>query len=94
MEKFSKYVGLDVHKQTIAIAVADGNNGELHFFGGIVNTPEAINKLVTQLGKAGAALSFCYEADPCGYYIRRLLRQLGFNCQFVAPTLVPKKAGD
>jgi transposase len=66
----------------------------LRFFGEIVNTPEAINKLVTQLGKAGAALSFCYEAGPCGYNIHRQLRQLGFNCQVVAPSLIPKKAGD
>jgi transposase len=94
MLKFSKYVELDVHKQTIAVAVADGNNGELRFFGEIGNTTEAIKKLVTQLGKAGAALSFCYEAGPGGYNIHRLLRQLGFNCQAVAPSLIPKKVGD
>lgn len=94
MKKFSKYVGLDVHKQTIAVAVADGDSGELRFFGEIVNTPEAINKLVAQLGKAGATLSFCYEAGPCGYNIHRQLRQLGSDCQVVAPSLIPKKAGD
>ncbi len=66
MKKYSKDVGLDVLKQTIAVAVADGNNGQLRFFGDIINTPEAINKLITQLGKADAALSFCYEAGPCG----------------------------
>jgi transposase len=66
MKKFSKYIGLDVHKETIAVAVAEADVGEVRFFGEIVNTPEAIQKLVGQLIKAGAQLSFCYEAGPCG----------------------------
>jgi transposase len=54
MKKFSKYVGLDVHKETIAVAVAEADGGEVRFFGEIVNTTEAIQKLVGQLSKAGA----------------------------------------
>jgi transposase len=64
MKQFSKYVGLDVHKETIAVAVAEADGGEPRFFGEIVNTPEAIKKLVDQLSKAGAQLSLCYEAAP------------------------------
>ncbi|TDN63092.1 hypothetical protein B0G77_6707 [Paraburkholderia sp. BL10I2N1] len=71
MNKFSKYVGLDVHQETIAVAVAD-TAGELRYMGEIVNTPEAIAKLVAQLrrgtGRTGR-LAFCYEAGPCGYTI-------------------------
>ena len=94
MKQFSKYVGLDVHKETIAVAVADSDDGEVRYFGEIGNTPEAIQKLVKQLRKGDASLSFCYEAGPCGYVIHRQLSDLGWDCQVVAPSLIPKKAGD
>jgi transposase len=58
MKQFSKCIGLDVHTETIAVAVAEGDGGEVRFFGEIVNTPEALDKLVKQLSKAGAQLSF------------------------------------
>ena len=94
MEQFIKYVGLDVHGKTIAVAVADGGSNEVRFIGEIVNTPEAIVKLVMQLKASGARLSFCYEAGPCGYVIHRQLLALKQDCQVVAPSLIPKKAGD
>jgi transposase len=94
MKEFSKYVGLDVHKETIAVSVAEANGGEVRYIGEIANTPEAIEKLVKQLRKGGANLSFCYEAGPCGYGIYRQLSDLGWDCQVVAPSLIPKKAGD
>ncbi len=56
--------------------------------------PAAIEKLVRQLRKDDATLSFCYEAGPCGYGIHRQLTALGWDCQVVAPSLIPKKAGD
>jgi len=94
MKEFSKYVGLDVHKATIAVSVAEAHGGEVRYVGEIVNTPEAIDKLVKQLGKGDAGLSSCYEAGPCGYGIHRQLRDPGWDCQVVAPSLIPKKAGD
>jgi transposase len=94
MKEFSKYVGLDVHKETIAVSVAEVNGGEVRYFGEIANTPEAIEKLVRQLRKSDATLSFCYEAGPCGYGLYRQLSDLGWDCQVVAPSLIPKKAGD
>jgi transposase len=81
-------------RNAIAVAVAEGDGGEVRFFGEIVNTPEALDKLVKQLSKADAQLSFCYEAGPCGYGIHRQLRALGLDCQVVAPSLIPRKAGD
>lgn len=94
MNKFSKFIGLDVHKATIAVSIADANDGVVRFFGEIANTPEAIAKLVAQLAKGGAKLCFCYEAGCCGYVIQRQLTKLGQACQVVAPSLIPKKAGD
>ena len=94
MNEFSKFVGLDVHKATIAVAVADKAGGEPRFFGEIPNTSVAITKLMTQLAKGGATLSLCYEAGCCGYVIHRQLTKLGYFCQVVAPSLIPKKAGD
>jgi transposase len=94
MNKFSKFVGLDVHKATIAVAIADCAGGEARFYGEIANTPEAIAKLATQLSKGGATLSLCYEAGCCGYVIHRQLTKLGHVCQVIAPSLIPKKAGD
>lgn len=94
MEQFIKYVGLDVHGKTIAIAVADSRSSEVRFIGQIANTAEAMVKLVNQLNSPGAALSFCYEAGPCGYGIHRQLTSFGHQCQVIAPSLIPKKAGD
>jgi transposase len=85
---------MDVHKATIAVSVADANGGEVRYVGEIANTPEAIEKLVRQLRKGDAHLSFCYEAGPCGYGIHRQLSDLGWDCQVVAPSLIPRKAGE
>jgi transposase len=94
MKEFSKYVGMDVHKETIAVAVAEARGGEVRYLGEIANSVAALQKLVKQLRKEDAQLSFCYEAGPCGYGIHRQLTDLGWDCQVVAPSLIPKKAGD
>lgn len=94
MDKFSKFVGLDVHKATIAVSVAEGNGGEVRYVGEICNTSEAILKLLKQLRKGDAKLSFCYEAGACGYGIHRQLTDLGWDCMVVAPSLIPRKPGD
>ncbi len=94
MDKFIKYVGMDVHKETIAVSVAPSGSSEVRYIGEIANTVEAIAKLVRQLRKDDAELKFCYEAGPCGYGIFRQLSDLGWECQVVAPSLIPRKAGD
>jgi transposase len=94
MREFSKYVGLDTHKETVAVAVADAIGGKARYYGEIANTPEAIRKLVKALCPDGEVISFCYEAGPCGYEIYRQISRLGHHCSVVAPSLIPTKPGE
>jgi transposase len=89
------FVGLDVHKATVCVAVAEsGRNGEVRQIGVFENRPEILSKMAARLGKGGRRLSFCYEAGPCGYGLHRLLTGCGHECVVVAPSLIPMKAGD
>jgi transposase len=89
------YVVLDVHQDTIAIAVAeDGRCGEIRFYGTIAHTVDAVLRLTKQLAAGGSTPSFYYEAGPCGYGLHRHLTKLGFECAVVAPAMIPRKAGD
>ena len=92
MKKDIRFIGLDVHAETIAVAVAEAS-GEVRSLGVIPNRPEAVKRLVKKLGPTGS-LRICYEAGPCGYVLYWQLTELGVHCDVVAPTLVPVKAGD
>jgi transposase len=94
MKESIKFVGLDVHKETIAVAIAESGASDVRYLGEIPNTPESLAKLVRQIKAAKTSLSFCYEAGGCGYGIYRQLRSLKHTCAVVAPALIPKKAGD
>lgn len=89
------FVGMDVHKATISVAVAEGaRGGEVRHLGNIPNRADHVGKLVERLGKNVQKLRFCYEAGPCGYGLHRQLTGLGHECVVVAPSLIPMKAGD
>jgi transposase len=92
MAKSIRYVGLDVHADTIAVAVVEGRD-EARSLGIVPNRAEAVRKLVKRLEPA-STLRVCYEAGPTGYALYWQLTALGVKCEVVAPTLVPVKAGD
>ena len=94
MKKYSKYVGLDAHKTDISVGTAEADRGEAGYYGTIENTPDARLKLAKKLSKGGEKVLFCYEAGPCGYEIYRQLTKAGYDCVVIAPSLIPKKAGD
>ncbi|MDZ7802803.1 IS110 family transposase [Thiohalophilus sp.] len=95
MNEFNNiYVGLDVHKATIAVAVAREGRGEPEYHGEIENSCAAVAKLINRLSPDGEALRFCYEAGPCGYGLYRQLIGLGHACEVVAPSLIPRKSGE
>jgi transposase len=87
-----RFIGLDVHADTIAASVAEPG-GEVRPLGIIPNRLESIRKLVTKLGPVNQ-LKACYEAGPTGYVLYWQLTALGVPCQVIAPSLVPVKAGD
>ncbi|GMA64859.1 IS110 family transposase [Alicyclobacillus fastidiosus] len=93
MKDSTKFVGLDVSKDSIAVGIADIGRGAPRFFGTITNNPEAIRKLVRQLGN-DVQLEFCYEAGPTGYGLYRQLTKMGLSCMVVAPSLIPVRQGD
>ena len=91
----STFIGLDVHKATISVAVAQGERGgEVCHWGTLPHRPDLIRKLAEKLAAGGGRLYFCYEAGPCGYGLHRQLVEMGHDCIVVAPSLIPVKAGD
>src|ERR1700726_1489380 len=92
MKEKVRFLGLDVHAETITVAVAEPD-GEVRSLGTIANRAESIRKLIRKLGPA-EQLRACYEAGPTGFVLYWQLTQLGVECAVVAPTLVPVKAGD
>jgi transposase len=92
MKEKVRFLGLDVHAETIVVAVAE-RDGEVRSLGTIANRAESIRKLVKKLGPV-EQLKACYEAGPTGYVLYWQLAELGVACEVIAPTLVPMKAGD
>jgi hypothetical protein len=89
------FVGRDVHKDSIAVAHAQGGRSEPPVFVGAIGTRQAdMDQLIRRLQGKASVLTFAYEAGPCGYSLHRYLTAKGLACQVVAPSLIPKKSGD
>jgi transposase len=88
-----KYVGLDVHAETIAVAVADSSGG-VRAYGIVPAHTHAVDRLVKKLAEDGTEVRYVYEAGPTGFWLCRHLRGKGISCAVIAPSLIPQKASD
>jgi len=95
MAKRNTFVGLDVHKESIAVAIAEGGRfGEVREYGTVGGELEALDKVLRALRAPGRTLHVVYEAGPCGFTIFRHLTRLREDCAVVSPSMTPKRAGD
>jgi transposase len=86
---------LDVHKENIAVAYgSEEREAEVVFLGTIGTRQSDIDKLIRKVQAKGKTLHFVYEAGPCGYWLYRYLTKKNLQCWVVAPSQIPKKAGD
>jgi transposase len=89
------FIGLDVHKETIVVAyVGEERGAEVTSLGTVGTRQCDIDKLIRRLQAKGKLLHFVYEAGPCGYWLYRYLTKKNLKCWVVAPSCIPKKAGD
>jgi transposase len=89
-----KYVGMDVHKDTIVIAMAnEGRDKEVRQYGTIPHTMDAVNKFIRKQISQGVELRCVYEAGPTGFGLYHYLKKNGIECSVVAPSMIPKKSG-
>ena len=93
---YPAYIGLDVHKESIAVAAARRGRKESESWGEIPNRPESVRKLADRVNKKfkGELALFRYEAGPCGYVLYRQLTDMGHHCQVAAPSRIPKIPGE
>jgi transposase len=94
MRKLITHVGVDAHKETLAVAKLLAGEDE-PFVWEIPHTAKQVEKLVRKLKKESpGGVEVCYEAGPCGYALQRRIEKLGIRCVVVAPSLIPRKSGD
>jgi len=88
------FIGMDVHKESIVISLADDDRSEVRRYGSIGGSLTEFKKTLRKLVSTGKDLFFCYEAGPCGYELYRFIVSQEHQCIVVAPSLIPKKPGD
>jgi transposase len=94
MQKGTAYIGLDVHKASIAAAIASDDGKPPTLLGTIANDPAAVRKLVTGVQHGFSEVRAAYEAGPTGYGLHRQLSAIGIECRVVAPAQIPRRAND
>lgn len=93
VKKYSSYVGLDVHANSISVAVAAAGEGDVRSLGNVAHDIGTLRKCLKKIGDI-RTMKICYEAGPCGYALYWELTRLGAECIVVAPSLIPQKSGD
>jgi len=94
MERKIRFIGLDVHKESVSVAIADEGRGAAESYGAIANRSAEVSKLAKKLNRNGCDLCFIYEAGCFGFGLHRQLTALGHTCVVAAPSLIPRKPGD
>jgi transposase len=94
MDDFNTYVGMDVHMESVTVAIAHKGRSDPMLWGEVVNRPLDIRRMAKRLKGKYGSVAFCYEAGPCGYEIYRDMASLGHTCIVAAPSLVPRKPGE
>lgn len=92
-ETITSYIGLDVHKDSIAIAVAEAGRAAPRFIGTTPPAPAALCKALTRCAQRSTTL-VVYEAGPCGYGWARYLNAQGWRCEVISPTHITRKAAE
>ena len=91
----TRCIGMDVHKDSVAVAyVAQDHGAEVIYLGSIGTRQCDIDNLIRTMQAKATHLIFIYEAGPCGYWLYRSLSKKGYDCWVVAPSLIPQKPGD
>src|SRR5713101_8095391 len=91
MNKIVHYIGLDVHKETIAVSIAPQSSTEVRRYGIIGGTLDAVDKLVKKLAQEKVELHLVYEAGPCGFVLCRHLRNKGLHCEVIPKPTAPAR---
>jgi transposase len=85
MREKLRYVGLDVHADSIAVVAVAHEKEDPRFLGVVANSAESVRKLIMRLGRIDK-LRVCYEAGQCGYVLYWQLQQMGVHCSVIAPS--------
>ena len=93
MKRTTLFVGMDVHKESISLSVLEGSHRDARPTVAVRNQPSELKRVFGRLRKEGEVRA-CYEAGSCGYEVQRLLASMKIDCDVIAPSLIPVRAGD
>lgn len=88
------YVGMDVHKDSIVVAVFDEHGREPERLERLANDEGKMRRFFDRLRRDGSEVHACYEASGAGYVIQRMLQSWGHPCDVIAPSMIPTRPGE
>lgn len=93
-EPITSYVGLDIHKDSVAIAIADAGRAAPHFLGTTPATLAGVAKVLRRHCRTASRTLIVYEAGPCGYGWARYLNRQGWSCEVIAPARIARSPAE